>query len=108
MRDFRLKFLRIEKGLTQQKLAMDFNIEQSTISAYENRVRTPDIDTIEMICNYFDVSIDYLVGRTDIKNYLVKNFSEREINHISLYRKRDVYQKERLDGYIQGMVDSKH
>ena len=63
MKDFRLKLLRTEKGLTQQKLAVDFNIEQSTISAYENNARTPDIDTLEIICDYFNVSIDYLTGR---------------------------------------------
>lgn len=108
MKDFRLKFLRTEKGLTQQKLAIDFNIEQSAISAYENKVRTPDIEIIEIICDYFDVSIDYLVGRSDIRNYPTKDFSNREINHISLYRKLDNYQKERLDGYLQGMVDLRH
>jgi len=108
MKDFRLKLLRTEKGLTQQKLAVDFNIEQSTISAYENKARTPDIDTLEIICNYFNVSIDYLVGRSNMRNYPLKDFSEKEINHIFLYRQLDDYQKERLDGYIQGMIASKH
>ena len=59
-----LKKLRKEKGISQLKLALDLNMSQNTISRYETGEREPGICELVKIADYFDVSIDYLVGRT--------------------------------------------
>ena len=65
--EFRLRKLRKEKNISQLKLALDLNMNQNTISRYENREREADYETLIKFADYFDVSIDYLLGRTDKK-----------------------------------------
>ncbi len=62
---FRLYELRKQKGFSQLKLAMDLNMNQNTISRYENGEREVDYNTLIKIADYFDVSLDYLLGRVD-------------------------------------------
>ena len=64
----RLKELRKAKGISQLKLAMELNANQNTISRYETGEREPGINELIRIANYFDVSVDYLLGRTDNPN----------------------------------------
>ena len=64
--EFRLKKLRNEKNISQLKLALDLNMNQNTISRYENLEREADYETLVALADYFNVSIDYLLGRTDI------------------------------------------
>ena len=59
-----LKEIRKAKGISQLKLAMDLNTNQNTISRYETGEREPGINELIKIADYFNVSIDYLVGRT--------------------------------------------
>ena len=61
----RLKQLREQKNISQQKLAMDLAMNQNTISRYETGEREADYNTLIKIADYFDVSIDYLLERTD-------------------------------------------
>ncbi len=61
----RLKQLRIKMGISQLKLALDLNMNQNSISRYENEVRQADYDTLIKFADYFNVSIDYLLERTD-------------------------------------------
>ena len=61
----RLKELRKNHGISQLKLAMDLNMSQNTISRYETGEREPGIAELIKIADYFRVSIDYLVGRTN-------------------------------------------
>lgn len=65
MEMFRLKELRKKKNLSQIKLAMDLNMAQNTISRYENEARQADYETLILFADYFAVSIDYLLGRTE-------------------------------------------
>lgn len=62
---FRLKALRKQKGLTQIRLAIELNMNQNTLSRYENELRQADYKTLILFADYFGVSIDYLLGRTD-------------------------------------------
>ena len=62
---FRLKTLRKSRGITQIKLSLDLNMSQNSISRYENEVHQADYKTLVLFADYFDVSIDYLLGRTD-------------------------------------------
>ena len=61
----RLRELRKQRGITQVKLSMDLNISQNSISRYEQGLREPDLATLGLIADYFHVSVDYLLGRTD-------------------------------------------
>ncbi len=63
--EFRLKTLRISRHLSQLKLALDLNMNQNSISRYENGEREADYATLIRLADYFGVSIDYLLGRTD-------------------------------------------
>lgn len=61
----RLKEIRISKGISQLKLAMDLNTNQNTISRYETGEREPGINELIKIADYFNVSVDYLLERTN-------------------------------------------
>lgn len=65
--EFRLKQLRQEKHISQIKLAIDLNMNQNSISRYENMEREADYATLILIADYFNVSLDYLLGRTEKK-----------------------------------------
>ena len=61
----RLKELRKMRGISQLKLAMDLDLNQNSISRYESGVREADYATLIKLADYFQVSIDYLLERTD-------------------------------------------
>ena len=63
--DLRLREIRKSKGLSQLKLAMELNTNQNTISRYENGEREPGINELIKIADYFNISVDYLLERTD-------------------------------------------
>ena len=62
----RLRELRLARKMSQQRLAIELSMSQNTISRYENGEREPGVAELIRIADYFHVSIDYLVGRTDI------------------------------------------
>ena len=63
--NFRLKQLRKERKISQLQLAFDLNMNQNTISRYETLERQADYETLIRFADYFDVSVDYLLGRTE-------------------------------------------
>lgn len=63
----RLALLRREKNLNKKDIATYLKIDQSTYGKYELGKREPDYDTLIVLANFFDVSVDYLLGRTDIR-----------------------------------------
>ena len=65
MKKIKIKELRKEKKVSQIKLAMDLGLNQNSVSRYENGERQADYDTLIKFADYFDVSIDYLLGRTN-------------------------------------------
>lgn len=64
---FRLKELRKSRSISQLRLAGDMNMSQNTISRYENMEREADYEALIKFADYFDVSLDYLLGRTEKK-----------------------------------------
>lgn len=66
----RLKELRENRGISQLKLALDLNMNQNSISRYENGIRQADYKTLIALADYFNVSIDYLLERTDNPTFL--------------------------------------
>ena len=65
----RLRELRKRRGISQLKLAMDLHINQNSISRYETGEREADYKPLIAIADYFHVSLDYLLERTDEDNW---------------------------------------
>ena len=63
----RLRKLRAENKLKQEELAKKFNTSKAAISNYENDYRKPTMDLISDLADFFGVSIDYIMGKTDIR-----------------------------------------
>ena len=61
----RLHALRMEKGLSQRAVAADLHISQALLSHYENGAREPGLQFVCRACDYYGVSADFLLGRTD-------------------------------------------
>lgn len=69
----RLIKLRKQKKRTQQDMADYLGITRPAYTAYERGTRQPDYDTLEKLADYFEVSTDYLLGRTNIPNIIPDN-----------------------------------
>lgn len=102
----RIKQLRKDNKLTQKELGEKLNVGKSTISQYENNINTPDIEIIRKISKIFDVSVDYLLGDTNIRknqpnssstnlNELFKEYTEEDLIKLSKIYK--VYKDMNLD-----------
>lgn len=82
----RFKNLRTERKLTQDELVLRFNnqfntrFNKSTISQYENDKRKPEISILENWADFFEVSIDYLLGRSDKRNISAIEEVRQKIN----------------------------
>lgn len=71
MGEWRLKQLREERKLSQAELGSVLHVEQQTISVYEKNMKSIPVETLYRTADYFDVSVDYLLGRTNYR-YLPK------------------------------------
>ena len=68
----RLYQLRTDAGLTQEDLAKRINVGRSTIAGYEKGITQPSYAVLMLLADYFEVSLDYLFGRTNMKTDLKK------------------------------------
>lgn len=85
----RLRTLRIESGLTQKQLAQKLNSTNKNIWAYENGLATPPIDVLNSYADTFNVSVDYLLGRTDdfgVALPVSQKLPDDELELLRLYR----------------------
>lgn len=73
----RLRSLRENLGLSQKELADRLNINRSTYARYETSSTQPDYDILDALANFYDVSVDYLLGRTN--SYQTQTKEERDI-----------------------------
>lgn len=82
----RLRDLRSQKGLSQIELGKKLGISNSAISMYERREREPDFETLDLIADFFNVDVNYLLGKESGSTYfldpqaaeLAKEVFERE------------------------------
>lgn len=66
----RLKSLREDADLSQKELAKALGVSPSTIGMYESGKRTPDSEMLTRICDFFNITVDYLLGRSNVKKTL--------------------------------------
>lgn len=64
----RLRLLRASKGLSQADFAKQIKVSKSSVNMYERGEREPGLETLERIADYFNVDMDYLLGKSDIVN----------------------------------------
>ena len=76
----KLRMLREKIGLTQKELANKFNMSDSRYNQYETGKRQPDYETLKGFADFFDVSTDYLLGRTDIENTTIDEEFQEFLN----------------------------
>jgi transcriptional regulator with XRE-family HTH domain len=69
----RIRDLRKERALTQAELAEVLKVSARTIGFYETGQRDPDTDTLRKLADHFCISIDYLLGRSDIRDLADKD-----------------------------------
>ena len=95
-----LKRIRKEKNITQIRLSVAVEISQETISAYENGKALPSAETLIKIADFLDVSIDYLLGRTD--NPIVNTINNNEDSELlNIYHKLNKEQKNDIITYAK-------
>lgn len=98
MRTFgnRLKDLRIQRKLSQESLASLLKVSRSCIGNYEQNTREPSFEDLEKIADFFNVDIDYLVGRKDTTTLIL---SSKEEMIIRAYR-ADSITREMIDRIV--------
>lgn len=92
----RLKELRVEKNLNMKQASIALGMPYTTYVSYEKNEREPNSEILVMLANFFDCSVDYLIGRTSCKNTLVcesnnisnETLSIHEHKVISAYRRK--------------------
>lgn len=93
-----LKQLRIEKGISQQQLAEVIGVSQQSINKYENHGVEPDIETLIKISDYFNTSVDYLIGHTQISRVIEEtsafDLNQKEAQVIQRFRSVNHKQKD--------------
>ncbi|WP_326516692.1 helix-turn-helix domain-containing protein [Ligilactobacillus murinus] len=86
MFNIRLKELRNQKNMTQDELGKVLNVSGKTIGTWERDSRQPNIETINALANYFNVSTDYLLGRKE--NSKTKN-DDKQVDLTGIGQKED-------------------
>lgn len=104
-----LKKLRVEAGLSQQKLADQLGLTQQSIFSYETGAYEPDLTTLKRLADYFNTSIDYLAGNTEIRCKIEKterydlNGQEKQI--MDGYRTLSTKAQKSLRLILAGLID---
>ena len=96
----RLKEIRNKKNITQIRLSIAAEVSQETISAYESGKALPSAETLIKIADFLDVSIDYLLERTD--NPIVNTLEKDEDNELlNIYHQMTKEQKNDIVTYAK-------
>lgn len=84
MLNIRIKELRIAHSLTQVELAKELSVSKQAVSNWENNNIQPSIDMLIKIADYFGVSTDYLLGRSNIPLLDISGLALEEIAHVRM------------------------
>ena len=106
-----LKELRKNRGLTQKELSEKLKIGQATIAGYENGSREPHIYSLIAYANFFECSVDYLLGREDdFGNVTVQKkteLTEDEKELLESFRRLNAKEQMRVLAYEQVLLENK-
>lgn len=106
----KLKKLRKEKKITQEKLASIIGVERSSIGKYESTNVMPSLDVLNRISNYFGVSVDYLIGNDTAQSYpVIGNIFPIEKKKIPLLGEiacgKPIFANEERESYVVSGTD---
>lgn len=117
----KLKELRLKRQLNMREVAQKLNIPYTTYVNYEKGVREPNSEMLILLSDFFGVSVDYLIGRSNytkiqdgefINNSPAKgcnvsaSLPTQEKKHIEVYRKLNAEGKERVDTYTNDLAEN--
>lgn len=103
----RLRELRVEKTVTQQEIADKIGVSRQVYANWENEINQPDLKMFSLLADFFGVTADYLLGRTDDFGNAVAPvpvLSDEENGLLALYRKMTREQKARFLSYGEGLL----
>ena len=104
----RLKELRCDYDMSQTKLAKKLNLKASAISKYEKGITQPSIETLKKLAEIYNVTIDYLVGFSDIKNpYDISKITPLESEFVAKLRQLNFENKIRIDERMTTMIEKR-
>jgi len=101
----RLFELRQSRNITQQRLAIELGIDQTSISSYECGKYLPTVEVLVKIAEYFGVSTDYLLGLSEVKSPLKTTQNDRDTYFLSLFKTLPSTYQERAIGYLEALKD---
>lgn len=93
----RYKQLLQEKNITQDVLAKDINITGATLSRNINGVHLPRADVVQAIANYFGVSIEYLMGTSDVREPITRDTKIDEFLYALYGETKDLTEEQKKD-----------
>ena len=106
----KIKDLRIEKGWTQKELAERIQTSNKNVWAWENKISSPDIETLIVLAKVFEVTVDYLIGNSDdfgvvtiAPNSAELSADEKEV--IKKYRALSLFQQEAIRIQLDAMSE---
>ncbi len=104
-----LKKLRQEYGISQQRLADAIQVSQPSINKYENHNIEPDIEILIRMANYFNTSIDYIVGNTDVRRRIEHtesyNLNQKEIELVTHFRALNAEEQACIETVVQTLLN---
>lgn len=104
-----LRTLRNQYSVTQKQLADVIGVSQQSINKYENHAIEPDIETLKRIAEFFNTSIDYLVGYSSIPHRAdplsPHEFNVQELTMIGKYRALTTKQRQSIDLIIENYIE---
>ena len=102
----RIKELRKEKGISQEELANAINVKNYTIGNWERDRAEPSIEAIMQMADYFEVSTDYILGRSNEIGQVQTNanLEQDEVQLLDLYRQMNFQDKNQLIGFAKALV----
>lgn len=102
----RIKELRNEFHMTQVRLAIELEVSQETVSAYEKEKHYPSFTQLLRLSTLFHASIDYIMGLSDVRNPMAPGNSSGLEMLTALARRMTRQQLEVVIAYAQGILDS--
>lgn len=106
---YRIAQLRIEKNMSQIALAMELNVSQKTISAYENGKSEPGLAILMKMAELFGTSVDYIIGYTDVKTPIDRllqiELTEKECAVLNRFRELSYRNQDIALGLMIGLAN---
>lgn len=108
--DEMLIYLRKRTDLTQVELAKKLGVSRSTIGNYEKGIRTPDYEMLEKIADFFNVDLNFLLGKSGNEADLYKRYAEAEFKEkvekeiLRLFRKLNSDGQDKVRAYMEDLI----